>query len=166
MMKSHIQVKYYNVFRDRYSYLFNHFLLRNIQKWKSRTWFSLSKYRYLVSSRESGWEKVENVEFQLVNLPVVVLCWKGSVKQRTAEIVERLTVGWRWIWLKNWIYLFPNIFFYPISEREWGSRTGKRIYTHKNSPFDNQNLSLNPVGRTWTLLMSNILQTNSTQQNF
>lgn len=132
MRRSHILIKYYNVFRDRYFYLFNHFSLWNIQKWKSRTWFSLSKYRYLVSSKESGWEKVENVEFQLVNFPLVILCWKSSVRQKERKSVERL-----WLWTEDefdWKIKFICIqicFPIPFLKENGGTGqgvVGKRIY--------------------------------------
>lgn len=61
------------------------------------------------------------------------------------------------------------IFFIPSLKENGGAGeglVGKRIQIHKYSSFDDQNLRLNPRARTWTLFMGNILQINSTQQNF
>lgn len=120
MMTSHILIKYYHFFRDRYSYLFNHFLLWNIKKWESRTWFSLSKYRYLISFWESCWKKVESVEFQLVNLPLVILCWKASVKQEATEIVERLFDYWLKMKFICIQIFFPSHFWKRMGEQDRG----------------------------------------------
>lgn len=58
----------------------------------------------------------------------------------------------------------------PFLKENGGAGQGRGSLHLNNStpspPLDNENLCLNPVDRTWALLMNKILQTNSTQQNF